>query len=64
MLLRDEIEAGLTPSGREIDYETRYRFRLSDNWTGDVSAALSTSPNHISGAEAENVVWLALGTKW
>ena len=64
VLLRDEIEAGLTPSGREIDYETRYRFRLSDNWTGDVSAALSTSPNHISGAEAENVVWLALGTKW
>ena len=64
VLLRSEVEAGLTPSGREIDYETRYRFRLSDTWTGDASAALSTSPNHISGAEAESVVWLAVGTKW
>ena len=64
VLLRTEVEAGLTPSGREIDYETRYRFRLSDTWTGDASAALSTSPNHISGAEAESVVWLAVGTKW
>ncbi len=63
-LIRTEVDAGLTPSGREIDYESRYRFQLFGAWTGEASAALSTSPNHISGAEAESVAWLAVGTKW
>ena len=63
-IVQSDIEAGLTPSGRQIDYETRYRFRLFGDWTGEASAALSTSPNHISGSEDESVAWFALGTKW
>jgi subtilisin family serine protease len=63
-IVQSDIEAGLTPSGRQIDYETRYRFRLFGDWTGEASAALSTSPNHISGSEDESVAWFAVGTKW
>jgi hypothetical protein len=63
-VLQDQISAGLTPSGRQIDYETRYRFNLPGDWTGETSAALSTSPNHISGADDEGVVWFSVGTKW
>tara|TARA_R110001606_G_scaffold74592_3_gene172838 strand:- start:2835 stop:5324 length:2490 start_codon:yes stop_codon:yes gene_type:complete len=63
-ILQSDIEAGLTPSGRQIDYETRYRFNLFGDWTGEASAALSTSPNHISGSDDESVAWFAVGTKW
>jgi subtilisin family serine protease len=63
-ILRSQVKAGLTPSGRQIDYETRYRFNLFGNWTGEASAALSTSPNHITGGEDESVAWLAVGTRW
>lgn len=63
-LISTQVEAGLTPSGREIDYESRYRFRLPGDWIGEASTALSTSPNHISGADAESVTWLAVSTKW
>tara|TARA_R110000782_G_scaffold30058_1_gene74890 strand:- start:696 stop:2939 length:2244 start_codon:yes stop_codon:yes gene_type:complete len=64
IILRSQVEAGLTPSGRQIDYETRYRFNLFGTWTGEASAALSTSPNHITGAADESVAWLAVGRKW
>ena len=64
IILRSQVEAGLTPSGRQIDYETRYRFNLFGTWTGEASAALSTSPNHIAGVADESVAWLAVGRKW
>ena len=64
VVLRSQIEAGLTPSGRQIDYETRYRFNLFGAWTGEASAALSTSPNHIAGVDDESVAWLAVGRTW
>jgi len=63
-LISGQVEAGLTPSGRQIDYESRYRFNLPGDWIGEASTALSTSPNHISGADAESVTWLAVSTKW
>ncbi|MEZ6011324.1 MAG: S8 family peptidase [Hyphomonas sp.] len=63
-LIHRVIEAGLTPSGRQVDFETRYGFRLTEDWTGEAAAVLSTSPNHIAGADEEGALWLRLSTDW
>ena len=63
-LVYQVIDAGLTPSGRQMDFETRYGFRLTDGWTGEAAAVLSTSPNHIAGADEEGALWLRLSTDW
>tara|TARA_R100000365_G_C2746536_1_gene75846 strand:+ start:137 stop:2380 length:2244 start_codon:yes stop_codon:yes gene_type:complete len=63
-LMREFINADLTPSGRQIDFETRYAFGLSDSWSGEATAVMSTSPNHIEGAEQQGALWLRLSTPW
>jgi hypothetical protein len=47
-----------------VDFETRYGFQLSDGWTGETAAVVSTSPNHIAGAEEESALWFRLSTDW
>ena len=63
-LIHQTINAGLTPSGRQLDFETRYGFQLTDGWTGETAAVVSTSPNHIAGAEEESALWFRLSTDW
>jgi subtilisin family serine protease len=63
-LIHQTINAGLTPSGRQVDFETRYGFQLAESWTGEAAAVVSTSPNHIAGAEEESALWFRLSTDW
>ncbi len=63
-LIRGLVKAELTPSGRQIDYETRYTFGLTDTWSGEAAAVISTSPNHIYGAEGQEALWMRLSTPW
>jgi subtilisin family serine protease len=63
-LIHRIVDAGLTPSGRQVDFETRYGFQLADSWTGEAAAVVSTSPNHIAGAEEESALWFRLSTDW
>jgi hypothetical protein len=63
-LIHQTIHAGLTPSGRQVDFETRYGFQLAESWTGEAAAVVSTSPNHIAGAEEESALWFRLSTDW
>ena len=64
VLIHQTIQAGLMPSGRQVDFETRYGFQLADSWTGEAAAVVSTSPNHIAGAEEESALWFRLSTDW
>ncbi len=63
-LIHQTINAGLTPSGRQVDFETRYGFQLVGGWSGETAAVVSTSPNHIAGAEEESALWFRLSTDW
>jgi len=63
-LIHQTVNAGLTPSGRQVDFETRYGFQLAESWTGEAAAVVSTSPNHIAGAEEESALWFRLSTDW
>ena len=63
-LIFDTINAGLTPSGRQVDFETRYAFNLPAGWNGEASAIISTSPNHVADADNEGALWLRLYTLW
>ena len=63
-LIREFVQADLTPSGRQIDFETRYTFGLTDTWSGEAAAVVSTSPNHIYGADDQEALWMRLSTPW
>ncbi|MEP1832616.1 MAG: S8 family peptidase [Hyphomonas sp.] len=63
-LIRGLVQADLTPSGRQIDFETRYTFGLIDTWSGEAAAVVSTSPNHIYGADDQEALWMRLSTPW
>ena len=63
-LVHQVIDAGLMPSGRQVDFETRYGFRFGEDWDGEMSAVVSTSPNHIAGASEEGALWFRLSTGW
>ena len=63
-LIFDTVNAGLTPSGRQVDFETRYAFNLPAGWNGEASAIISTSPNHVADADNEGALWLRLYTLW
>ena len=56
--------AGLTPSGRELDFETAWSTRLGDMTTLEAAAAVMLQPNHVADAEPETAVWLSLRHAW
>ena len=54
-----EQQTSLAPSGREIDFETGYRFALGD-WTGALNAAYSLDAGHVRGENAiAGLFWLS-----
>jgi len=54
-----DTQSSLTPSGREIDFETAYRFALAD-WDFTTSLAYSLEANHVRGQNAvTGVLWLS-----
>ena len=53
------IQSSLTPSGREFDLETAYRFALAD-WDLTTSLAYALDANHVRGQNAvTGVLWLS-----
>ena len=53
------VQSSLTPSGREIDLETAYRFALAD-WDLTTSVAYAIDANHVRGQNAvTGVLWLS-----
>lgn len=63
-LVSETLLASLTPSGRQIDAEARYRWRLAEGWSAELSAAMTGEPNHVAGAEAAAAGWLSLRGRW
>ena len=52
-------QSSLAPSGREIDFETAYRFALAD-WDLTTSIAYSIDANHVRGQNAvTGALWLS-----
>jgi hypothetical protein len=52
-------QSSLTPSGREFDLETAYRFALAD-WDLTTSVAYAVDANHVRGQNAvTGVLWLS-----
>jgi hypothetical protein len=46
-----ETQASLTPSGREFDLETGYRFSFA-SWGVGANVAYALDPNHVQGKTA------------
>ncbi|MEM7767641.1 MAG: S8 family peptidase [Pseudomonadota bacterium] len=63
-LVVDLINADLTPSGRQIDFETRYSFALAEDWTGEAIATVSNEPNHIADAGMASALWVGVRGRW
>ena len=56
--------AGLTPSGRELDFEAAWMAPIGELTTLEAAIALATEPNHVAGAESEAAFWLSLRHVW
>ncbi|MCI4645548.1 MAG: S8 family serine peptidase [Hyphomonadaceae bacterium] len=63
-LIFETLEAGLTPSGRQINLEARYGAALGDRLQGNITFALVREPNHVAGAEPGSALWLGLIQRW
>ena len=59
-LIVSERQIALTPSGRQMNFETRLRWQLGEDWTAESAAALITEPNHVASADAASMVWFGL----
>ena len=60
----ETIDAPLSPSGREINYEARWLFALPGAISAGFTAALSSEPNHVEGAGPASVYWFNLSKTW
>ena len=56
--------AGLTPSGRELDFEAAWMAPIGELTTLEAAIALATEPNHVADAESETAFWLSLRHVW
>jgi hypothetical protein len=56
--------AGLTPSGRELDFEAAWMVPLADLTTLEAAIALATEPNHVEDAEDASAFWLSVRHAW
>jgi hypothetical protein len=63
-LIYEQRIAGLTPSGRETDFETAWRRALDGSTTVEAAAALSLEPNHVASADAATALWVSLRRLW
>ncbi|HVY88887.1 MAG TPA: S8 family peptidase [Hyphomonadaceae bacterium] len=63
-IIYEQRIAGLTPSGRETDFETAWSTRLSDSLSFETAAALMLQPNHVEDAKPEGAVWVSLRRAW
>jgi hypothetical protein len=63
-LLYEDRIAGLTPSGREMDFEAAWITQLGELTTLEAAAALATQPNHVADSEAEAAFWLSVRHAW
>ena len=58
-VIMTSAQSSLTPSGREFDLETAYRFALAD-WDLTTSVAYAVDANHVRGQNAvTGVLWLS-----
>jgi hypothetical protein len=63
-LIYEQRYAGLTPSGRELDFEAAYMVPLGDMTTLEAAIALATQPNHVADADEESAMWFSLRHAW
>jgi hypothetical protein len=58
-LLMSATQTSLTPSGREMDIESAYRFALGE-WSAEADVAYSFDANHVRGENAvAALIWLS-----
>jgi hypothetical protein len=50
-IIMGETKASLTPSGREVDFETGYGFSLGD-WSAQANVAYAVDPDHVQDKRA------------
>ncbi|WP_213272773.1 S8 family peptidase [Hyphomonas sp.] len=55
-----ERQIALTPSGRQLNFETRLRWQLQESWSAETAAAWITSPNHVATADDAGILWFGL----
>lgn len=63
-LIYEQRYAGLTPSGRELDFEAAWMVPLGDMTTLETAIALATQPNHVADADEESAFWVSLRHAW
>ena len=63
-LVYDSIVAGLSPSGREIDFEASIAYPVNGRGYVDATAAYIISPAHVSGAPDQMALWLTYRNSW
>lgn len=59
-LIISDRQIALTPSGRQLNFQTQLRWNLNDNWTAETAAAYIHQPNHVASADEAGMVWFAI----
>lgn len=59
-LIVSERRIALTPSGRQLNFQTQLRWRLNEDWTAETAAAFIHQPNHVASADEAGMVWFAI----
>ncbi len=63
-LIYEDRFAGLTPSGREVDFEAAWMVPLGDMTTLETAIALATQPNHVEDASDASAFWISVRHAW
>jgi hypothetical protein len=63
-LVFDNTEVGLSPSGRQLDFEARYQISANDNSELSFGAVLSRDYGHVANAKLAKQGFLTYRLKW
>lgn len=58
--LYETRDAAITPSGREVSFESAVRLRLDDGAWTTLAARVTSEPGHVASADPEGALWLGL----
>jgi hypothetical protein len=63
-LVFDNTKVGLSPSGRQLDFEARYQISANDNSELSFGAVLSRDYGHVANAKLAKQGFLTYRLKW
>ena len=63
-LVFDNTKVGLSPSGRQLDFEARYQISANDNSELSFGAVVSRDYGHVANAKLEKQGFLTYRLKW